>query len=133
MTTARVSTAGELLAALADADEIEIAGSLHGMPMISLRPGVTLPGGTFRFGGKGVRVSAENRLEDITILVPDYEIAIGNDTSVPDLGRLTLRNVRTRLSLRLMTGEDGAAAGVVAVQGPLEAPAVEFMPAGDGS
>jgi hypothetical protein len=53
MTTARVSTAGELLAALADADEIEIAGSLHGMPMISLRPRVTLRGGTLRFGGKG--------------------------------------------------------------------------------
>jgi hypothetical protein len=81
VTTARVSTVAELLAALAGADEIQIDGSLHGMPMIALRPGVTLRGGTLRFGAKGVRMSADNRLEDITILVPDHEIAIGNDTS----------------------------------------------------
>jgi hypothetical protein len=94
MTTAMVSTAGELVAALAEADDIEIAGSLHGMPMISLRPGVRLRGGTLRFGAKGVQLSADNRLEDVTILVPDDEIAIANDTSVRDFGRLTLRNVR---------------------------------------
>jgi hypothetical protein len=35
-----------LLSALAAADEIEVDGSLSGMPMITLRPGVSLSGGT---------------------------------------------------------------------------------------
>jgi hypothetical protein len=116
VTTARVSTVAELLAALAGADEIQIDGSLHGMPMIALRPGVTLRGGTLRFGAKGVRMSADNRLEDITILVPDHEIAIGNDTSVADLGRLTLRNVRTRGQV-LILADDAVRAGHIEIEG----------------
>jgi hypothetical protein len=109
MTTAVVSTPRELVAALAEADDIEIAGSLHGMPMISLRPGVRLRGGTLRFGAKGVQLSADNRLEDVTILVPDDEIAIANDTSVPDFGRLALRNVRVTGQVLLLA--DGAIRG----------------------
>jgi hypothetical protein len=115
MRTSEVSTAGELLAALADGDEIEIAGSQSGMPTLSLRPGVTLGGGTLRFGAKGVRMSADNRLEDITILVPDHEVAIGNDTSVPDLGRLTLRNVRTRGQV-LLIADDAVRAGHIEIE-----------------
>jgi hypothetical protein len=116
MTTVRVSSATELLDALETADEIEVDGSLAGMPMISLRPGVTLRGGTLRFGAKGVRLSSDNRLEDVTILVPDHEVAIGNDTAVSDLGHLILRNVRTRGQVLLLA--DGAVrAGHVDVEG----------------
>jgi hypothetical protein len=115
MTTARVSTAGELLAALAAADDIEVDGSLSGMPMISLRPGVTLRGGTLRFGAKGVRMSTDNRLEDITILVPDHEVAIGNDTSVADLGLLTLRNVRVSGQV-LLLADDAVRAGHIEIE-----------------
>ena len=106
MTTVKVSSAPELLDALAVADEIEVDGSLAGMPMITLRPGVTLRGGTLRFGAKGVRLSADNLLEDVTVLVPDWEVAISNDTAVADFGRLTLRNVRARGQVLLLA--DGA-------------------------
>jgi hypothetical protein len=67
VTTVRVTTAAELLSALAAADEIEVDGSLSGMPMITLRPGVSLRGGTLRFGAKGIRLSADNTLEDVTV------------------------------------------------------------------
>ena len=116
MTTARVSSEKQLLDALAGADEIEIAGSIGGMPMISLRPGVTLRGGLLSFGARGVRLSSGNRLEDVTILVPDHEVAISNDTSVPDLGQVTLANVRTRGQVVLLA-EDAVRAGRVVVDG----------------
>jgi hypothetical protein len=105
MTTVKVSSADELLDALVAADEIEVDGSLAGMPMITLRPGVTLRGGTLRFGAKGVRLSSDNRLEDVTIIVPDWEVAIGNDTAVGDFGRLTLRNVCTRGQVLFLADE----------------------------
>jgi hypothetical protein len=114
MTTARVSSAKELLDALATADEIEIDGSISGMPMISLRPGVTLRGGLLSFGAKGIRLSSDNRLEDVTILVPDHEVAICNDTSVPDLGQVTLAHVRTRGQV-LLLAEGAVRAGRVVV------------------
>jgi len=96
MTTVKVSSAAELVDALAVADNIEVDGSLAGMPMITLRPGVGLRGGTLRFGAKGVRLTSDNLLEDVTVIVPDWEVAIGNDTAIGDFGRLALRNVRTR-------------------------------------
>jgi hypothetical protein len=92
--------------ALTTAGDIEVRGSLTGMPMISLRPGVCLRGGTLRFGAKGIRLTSDNVLEDITVIVPDWEVAILNDTSVGDLGRLSLRNVRTRGQVLLLA--DGA-------------------------
>jgi hypothetical protein len=116
MKTAQVSSAAELLGALAVADDIEIDGSLAGLPMISLRPGVTLRGGTLRFGAKGLLLSSDNRLEDVTILVPDHEVAIGNDTAVSNFGRLTLRNVRTRGQV-LLVADHSVRAGHVEVDG----------------
>jgi hypothetical protein len=77
MTTVKVTGPAELLDALATADDIEVDGSLAGMPMITLRPGVTLRGGTLRFGAKGVRTTSDNILEDMTVIVPDWEVAIG--------------------------------------------------------
>ncbi len=116
MSTAQVSTAAELLDALPVADEIEVDGALSGMPMISLRPGVTLRGGALQFGAKGIRLTTGNRLEAISILVPDHEVAIGNDTSVSDLGHLVLRNVRTRGQV-LLVAEGAVRAGKVEVDG----------------
>jgi hypothetical protein len=102
----RVSTVAELLDAVEVANDIEVAGSLSGMPMITLRPGVRLRGGTLTFGAKGIRLTSDNRLEDITILVPDHEVAIGNDTTASDLGTLVFRNVRTAGQVLLLA--DGA-------------------------
>jgi hypothetical protein len=50
--------------------------------------------GAGHIGGK-LAEAAVNLLEDVTVIVPDWEEAIGNDTAIGDLGRLTLRNVRT--------------------------------------
>jgi hypothetical protein len=44
-----------------------VDGSLAGMPMVTLRPGVSLRGGTLRFGAKGVRLTSGNRLEDVNV------------------------------------------------------------------
>ena len=106
MTTVKVTSPAELLDALATADDIDVDGSLTGMPMITLRAGVTLRGGTLRFGAKGVRLTSDNALEDVTVIVPDWEVAIGNDTAIGDFGRLTLRNVRARGQVLLLA--DGA-------------------------
>jgi len=84
--------------------------------MISLRPGVTLRGGTLRFGAKGIQLSSGNTLSDITVLVPDHEVAICNDTSVADLATLSLRNVRTRGQV-LLLAEGAVRAGHVVVDG----------------
>jgi len=116
MSTVRVSSAAGLLDALATADDIEVDGSVSGLPMISLRPGVTLRGGTLRFGAKGIQLSSGNTLSDITVLVPDHEVAICNDTSVADLATLSLRNVRTRGQV-LLLAEGAVRAGHVAVDG----------------
>jgi hypothetical protein len=83
-----------------------VDGSLSGMPMISLPPGVRLQGGRLCFGAKGIRLASDNALEDVTVIVPDWEVAIFNDTSVGDFGHLSLRNVRTRGQVVLLA--DGA-------------------------
>ena len=112
----KVSTAAELMSALGTAEEIHVVGFVTGMPMISLRPGVSLRGGTVRFRAKGIRLSSNNVLEDVTVIVPEWEAAILNDTSISDLGRLSLRNVRTRGQVLLLA--DGAvASGRVEVDG----------------
>jgi hypothetical protein len=116
MTKVRVTTGAELLKALTEADEIEVDGSLSGVPMITLRPGVTLRGGTLRFGAKGILLTADNTLEDVTVLVPDWEVAIGNDTGAADLGRLALRGVRTRGQV-LLLADSAVHAGHVEVDG----------------
>jgi hypothetical protein len=72
------------------------------MPAITLRPGTRLRGGTLRFGAKGIRLTSDNQLEDVTVIVPDSEVAIG--TSAEDIGRLTLKNVRTRGQVLLTPG-----------------------------
>lgn len=91
-----VSTAAELVAATQQrAPAIEVDGVVRGMPMLTLAPGVRLRGGTLEFGAKGVRLTRDNVLEDVTIRTPEHEVAICNDTQVGDLGTLTLRRVRT--------------------------------------
>jgi hypothetical protein len=89
-----VTNAEELLDALATADDIEVDGSLSGMAAVTLPPGTRLRGGTLRFGAKGIRLTSDNQLEDVTVIVPDNEVAIG--CGAADIGRARLRNVRIR-------------------------------------
>ncbi|MDQ0261786.1 hypothetical protein [Sinomonas atrocyanea] len=117
MASTTVTTAQELAAALdSGALEIDVEGVITGSPMITLPPGATLRGGTLRFGAKGVRLTSDNTLDGVTILTEPDEVAILNDTSVPDLGRLTLRGVTTRGQVYLVA-EDAVRAGHVQIEG----------------
>jgi len=112
-----VSTEAELAAAVrAGTPAIEVYGTLRGMPMLTLGPGVRLRGGVLEFGAKGLRLTRDNVVEDITIRTPDHEVAILNDTSVADLGSLSLRRVRTTGQV-LLVARDAVRSGHVAVAG----------------
>jgi hypothetical protein len=111
----RVSTPAQLVEATqACVPEIEVQGILRGLPMITLAPGVQLRGGTLEFGAKGVRLTRDNVLEDIAIRVPEHEAAILNDTSMPGLGTLILRRVRTTGQV-LLLARDAIRSGHVQV------------------
>jgi hypothetical protein len=95
------------------------------------RRGVRLRGGTLEFGAKGVRLTADNALEDVTIRCPGHEAAVLNDTSVAGLGTLTLRGVRTSGQVLLRAGNavrsghvqvDGLAVEAADVRGRFDRP-----------
>lgn len=95
-TSVTVSSAAELADAIgAGAHEIVVEGTITGSPSITLPPGSTLRGGELLFTGKGVRLTRDNTLQDIVITTTPYEVAVYNDTSVPDTGTLTFENVTT--------------------------------------
>ena len=112
-----VGNAEELLDAVAsNAAEIEVRGTVSGMPMITLKPGVVLRGGVLEFGAKGVRLTSQNTLDGVTVRTAADEVALLNDTSVDDLGTLTLRNVTT-VGQVLLLADDSVRAGHVVVDG----------------
>lgn len=91
-----VSTAEELQSAIsAGASEIVVEGKITGSPSITLPEGTTLRGGELVFLAKGVRLTRNNTLADITITTIPYEVAVYNDTSLPDAGTLRFENVST--------------------------------------
>lgn len=91
-----VNTAEDLHQAItAGAGEIVIEGVIAGSPSITLPEGTTLRGGTLAFLAKGVRLTRDNTLRDITITTLPYEVAVYNDTSVPDAGTFRFENVST--------------------------------------
>lgn len=92
----KVTTAQELTEALQSGEKnIEIEGTITGSPSITLPEGTTLSGGTLKFSAKGVRLTANNTLRDITIETTDYEVAVYNDTTVSDAGTFTFDNLTT--------------------------------------
>jgi hypothetical protein len=95
-TAVTVKTAHQLADAIeAGAQEIVVDGRITGSPSITLPEGTTLCGGELAFLAKGVRLSRDNTLQDITITTTPYEVAVYNDTSVPDAGTLSFNNVTT--------------------------------------
>jgi hypothetical protein len=107
----------ELMNALGSgATDIEIEGTLQGMPMVTLNPGVKLRGGVLKFGAKGLRLTTDNKVEGVAILTADDEVAILNDTSVSDLGTLMLRDVRTTGQV-LLLAQDAVRSGTIHVDG----------------
>lgn len=116
-TTATVTTAQELARALDEGvQDITVEGEIAGAPELTLPPGTALRGGTLVFGAKGLRLTSDNTLEDVTVRTSEQEAAIVNDTGVEDLGTLTLRRVRTRGQVALLA-EDRVRAGHVRVEG----------------
>ncbi|TAM87373.1 MAG: hypothetical protein EPN43_09375, partial [Jatrophihabitans sp.] len=76
-----VTSAAELADAIrAGTQEIVVEGTIKGSPSITLQEGVTLRGGELVFGAKGVRLTRNNTLRDITITTTPYEVAVYNDT-----------------------------------------------------
>lgn len=109
MTT--VTTTEELAAAVKDgATEIVVSGRISGGPMITLPAGATLRGegedAELAFGGKGVRLTSDNTVKDLTISTVDTEAALLNDTRVGDAGTLRLENVRTDGAVYLEAAAD---------------------------
>jgi hypothetical protein len=112
-----VAAAGELVDAVeAGVAEIEVAGTLSGLPPLTLAPGTTLRGGTLRFECAGLLLTRDNALDGMTVLCPDAEVAIGNETSAADLGTLSLRGVRTTGQV-LLVAAGAVRAGHVRVDG----------------
>jgi hypothetical protein len=100
-----VRTPTELVAATArEGAAVEIVGEVAGMPMTVLAPGVKLRGGTLRFGAKGLVLTRDNVLEDLTIETAEHEAAILNDTAQSTLGTLSLARVRTVGQVLLIAG-----------------------------
>ncbi|MGA7204393.1 MAG: hypothetical protein WBX27_07170 [Specibacter sp.] len=91
-----MATVAELTDALASgAKAIEILAALRGMPSVTLPAGVCLRGGSLNFGAKGLRLTSNNTVQDVTITTAPHEVAVYNDTSVTDMGTLALANVTT--------------------------------------
>src|SRR5262249_225656 len=65
---------------------------------------------------KGVRLTSQNTLEDVTVRTAEDEVAVLNDTSVDDLGTLTFRNVTT-VGQVLLLAEGAIRSGHVVVDG----------------
>ncbi|WP_223690558.1 hypothetical protein [Leifsonia poae] len=91
-----VTTAEELTKAVADGvPGIAVDGTIEGMPSLTLAPGTQLRGGRLRFGGRGVGVTTDNTVSDITIETSLTEAALFTDTSVASWGTLELSGVST--------------------------------------
>lgn len=91
-----VRSAGELAEAISSGTrKIRVEGTISGSPSITLPEGTTLCGGELVFLAKGVRLTKDNTLQNITITTTPYEVAVYNDTSVADAGTLSFQNVTT--------------------------------------
>ncbi|WP_427016533.1 hypothetical protein ACQCSX_17645 [Pseudarthrobacter sp. P1] len=117
MSWTQVSDAAQFNAALASgATEIEVSGTLQGMPSLTLPPGVSLRGGELVFGAKGLRLTSNNTLADTTVRTSAQELAIYNDPTVADLGTIRLKNVTAHGQVYL-TAEGSIRAGRVEADG----------------
>lgn len=117
MSWTRVSDVAQLNEALSSgATEVEISGILKGMPSVTLPPGVALRGGELVFGAKGLRLTSDNSVENVTVRTSAHELAIYNDPTVEDLGTLRLKNV-TSFGQVYLTAEGSIRAGRIEAEG----------------
>ena len=105
-----VATTRELLEATLDTStsEIRVAGELSDLPVLQLRPGISLrgddPSSILRFaaGADGVQLSADNVIAELEIVVDPDRRAVFNETSYPTLGRIGLSALRITGNVRLL-------------------------------
>ena len=116
MTNPVIVTSGlELTDTIASgATNIEINGTASGLPSLTLPPGVSLRGGTLEFKAKGLRLTSDNDISNLRVVTSEHETAIYNDTSVTDLGTLTLSNVTTVGQVYLVAEDQVRAGPIVA-------------------
>jgi hypothetical protein len=109
-----ISTARELLTAAADASvrNLTVVADLTELPTFRLSPGRSLtaaqPGTALSFaeGQDGLQLSIDNQVEGIELRTAPERRALFNDTSVERLGRLVLRNLRTRGVVQLLARDN---------------------------
>ncbi|MBV8188007.1 MAG: hypothetical protein JO339_12260, partial [Alphaproteobacteria bacterium] len=118
-----VSTTQELLAAVAD-DRVRtliVNAVLSELPTIRLSAGQGICGATstaalcFAADQDGLQLSADNTVEGVELSVAADRRALFNDTAVEQLGRLVLRNVRTRGAVQLLA-LDRVSAGHIEIE-----------------
>ncbi|AIY00574.1 hypothetical protein ART_0975 [Arthrobacter sp. PAMC 25486] len=117
MTWLNVSSVEGLMEAVASGtSHIEVVGTLRGMPSLTLPPGTALRGGTLSFGAKGLRLTSDNSLSNITVTTASHEAAILNDTTVAGLGTLSLHNV-TATGQIFLTADGSVRSGRIEADG----------------
>jgi hypothetical protein len=105
-----ITTTAELLAATSDDSirNISVSSVLIDLPTVRLSPGQRLrgadPQAALRFAASqdGLQLSVDNTIEDIELGTDPDRRALLNDTGVDQLGRIVLRNVRTRGGVLLL-------------------------------
>jgi hypothetical protein len=119
-----VSTAQDLIAAVRDrsVDRIVVSGDLAGLSSLELLPDQALTAAAratlqFKDGSDGIRLSSNNKLENLTLIAAPEKRAIFNDSTVTGLGCLetlgapVIAGVRKKaLTEAAVLGTDGIAA-----------------------
>ena len=119
-----VATVEALIAATKERSvkQIVVNGPLANAPPITLAPGQSLRGEgegaavTFSKGSDGIRLTSDNRLQNIRLNASPEKRAIYNDTTVASLGRIELRDVTTTGRVQILA-RDEVRAGHVDING----------------
>ncbi|MEX2961592.1 hypothetical protein [Microbulbifer sp. TYP-18] len=92
----RVHSLSELqLAIEKNEKDIRIEGTISNIGVMILGDGQCLSGGCLEFKSKGLGLTSNNTLKNITIVCPPVEQAIWNHPQIEDFGTLSMNHVKT--------------------------------------
>ena len=107
-----VSTAQDLIAAVRDrsVDRIVVSGDLAGLSSLELLPNQALTAAAratlqFKDDSDGIRLSSNNKLENLTLIAAPEKRANFNDATVTDLGCLELRNLTLTGAVKILAAD----------------------------
>jgi hypothetical protein len=107
-----VSTAQDLIAAVRDrsVDRIVVSGDLAGLSSLELLPDQALTAAAratlqFKDDSDGIRLSSNNKLENLTLIAAPQKRAIFNDMTVTDLGCLELRTLTLTGAIQILAAD----------------------------